>query len=74
MTLDEYVSQHDKSPATPVGHKDFEIKVVEGTNKSTYINGREYSGHALDRMQGRGLYPSVVEDATDNGTMSLGKT
>lgn len=29
---------------------------------------------ALDRMQGRGLYPSVVEDATDNGTMSLGKT
>ncbi len=27
---------------------------------------------ALDRMQGRGLYPSVVEDAIDNGT--LGKT
>lgn len=74
MSLDRYASQYDKSPSTPVGSKDFELKVVDGTNKSTYINGREYSGHALDRMQGRGLYPSVVEDAIHNGTMSFGKT
>jgi hypothetical protein len=31
------------------------------------INGRPYSGHAFDRMQGRGIPPSAVEDAIANG-------
>lgn len=34
-----------------------------GNNQSAVINGREFSGHALDQMQGRGiLSPSAVED------------
>ncbi|RCV85956.1 DUF637 domain-containing protein, partial [Billgrantia montanilacus] len=36
-------------------------------NASTSIAGREYSGHALDRMQDRGIMPSVVEDTIRNG-------
>ena len=36
-------------------------------NTPTTIGGRDYSGHALDRMQQRGYVPSVVEDAIQNG-------
>ena len=36
-------------------------------NKGTNINGREYSGHALDRMQDRGIMPSVIENTIQNG-------
>jgi len=31
-------------------------------NKATTIGNREYTGHALDQMQNRGLTPTVVED------------
>ncbi|MFW9882521.1 MAG: RHS repeat-associated core domain-containing protein, partial [Candidatus Thorarchaeota archaeon] len=31
-------------------------------NKPDLINGRKYTGHALDRMQDRGLMPSVIEN------------
>jgi hypothetical protein len=37
-------------------------------NTPTSIGGRQYSGHALDRMQQRGYVPSVVEDAITSGT------
>lgn len=37
-------------------------------NEATQINGRDYSGHALDQMQNRGLMPSVVENALRTGT------
>ena len=36
-------------------------------NKADYINGREYSGHALDRMQDRGILPSIIENAIRTG-------
>ncbi|PKM47123.1 MAG: hypothetical protein CVV05_00035 [Gammaproteobacteria bacterium HGW-Gammaproteobacteria-1] len=36
------------------------------------IGGRDYSGHALDRMQGRGVPPSAVEDAIQNGASKPG--
>ena len=32
-------------------------------NESIIINGRKYTGHALDRMQDRGFMPSVIENA-----------
>lgn len=32
------------------------------------IGGRQFSGHALDQMQGRGFLPSVVENTTQQGT------
>jgi Domain of unknown function (DUF4258) len=38
-------------------------------NSPATIGGRDYSGHALDRMQQRGYVPSVVEDAIANGTV-----
>jgi hypothetical protein len=37
-------------------------------NEATQINGRDFSGHALDRMQGRGIMPSVVENTISTGT------
>jgi RHS repeat-associated protein len=37
-------------------------------NSPATIGGRNYSGHALDRMQERGYVPSVVEDAIRTGT------
>jgi len=37
------------------------------------INGRKYTGHALDRMQERGFTPSVVEDAIKNAIPQSGK-
>lgn len=39
-------------------------------NETTVINNRTYVGHALDRMQDRGLMPSVVENAIETGKMS----
>lgn len=45
-------------------------------NQPTTISNREYSGHALDRMQDRGITPSVVENTIKNGktTSSRGGT
>jgi hypothetical protein len=37
-------------------------------NEATKINGRDFSGHALDQMQNRGVMPSVVENALSTGT------
>jgi hypothetical protein len=37
------------------------------------VGGREFSGHAFDRMQERGFVPSVVENAIQNGTVSAGR-
>ena len=39
-------------------------------NTLTNIGGREYSGHALDRMQDRGIMPSVVENTVEHGVPS----
>jgi hypothetical protein len=36
-------------------------------NVPEQINGREYSGHALDQMQNRGIMPSVVENTIGTG-------
>lgn len=45
-------------------------------NQPATISNREYSGHALDRMQDRGVTPSVVENTIKNGqsTPSRGGT
>lgn len=37
------------------------------------VGGRVYSGHAFDRMQQRGIYPSAVEEAIGNGTVTQGR-
>ena len=38
-----------------------------GRNKDRVINGRNYWGHVLDRLQDRGIPFSVVEDCIKNG-------
>ena len=47
-----------------------ELENLKGTptqNADEVINGRRYTGHALDQAQNRGLTTSVVEDAIQNG-------
>jgi len=59
--------------ATPVGRKGNPLTVRPGTNQPTTINGREFSGHALDRMQEKGIPPSVVENTIQHGQPVPGK-
>ena len=61
-----------KSPSTPVGRRGEPIEVKRGTNSPSAIYGRQYTGHALDQMQGRGVTPSAVENAITSGIKSPG--
>lgn len=45
------------------GHPLEQPKYQPNRNLPKTIDGRKYSGHALDQMQNRGVPPSVVEDA-----------
>lgn len=58
--------------STPTGRRGNPMEVTPGTNTPTTINNRNYSGHALDQMQGRGVPSSVVEDAIQNGVARPG--
>lgn len=52
------------------GSKGFELKNApyqKVRNEATSINGREFSGHALDQMQNRGIMPSGVDNAIKTG-------
>lgn len=44
------------------------MDVPRGTNEPTSIGGRDYTGRSLDQMQGRGVTPTAVEDAIQNGS------
>ena len=59
--------QGDKDPSTPTGQRGSPMDVKHGTNEPQTIGGREFTGHALDQMQGRGVTPTAVEDAITNG-------
>ncbi|MEU9808961.1 hypothetical protein [Mycobacterium sp. NPDC050853] len=43
------------------GRKGYELSVPRGTNPPATINGRYFTGHALDQMQARGIPPTVVD-------------
>jgi len=62
----------ESAASTPVGRIGKPLTVQPGTNGPTKISGRQYSGHALDRMQERGLTPTVVEETIANGVQSNG--
>ncbi len=66
----------DVPASAPVGtsRSPMQVGVPGGwpTNAPGAINGRPYSGHAIDRMQGRGIPPSVVENTIQNGVPSAG--
>ncbi|MEM5948986.1 hypothetical protein WKV44_10605, partial [Spirochaetia bacterium 38H-sp] len=61
------------SSKTPIGRRGNPIKTL-GNNTSTEINGRRFTAHALDQMQGRGIMPSAVENAIKNGSKIPGNT
>lgn len=54
----------------PVGRKGNPLHIWDGTNRPGSVNDRDYSGHAFDRMQGRGIPPSAVEDDQARGVVS----
>ena len=56
----------------PIGSRRSPIEIAPGTNSPATIGGRRFTGHALDRMQGRGIMPSVVDDAIRNNTAIQG--
>ena len=58
-----------------MGSKGFELKNPKGVTYNTpgSVAGREYTGHAFDQMQNRGIMPSVVENTVKVGTPTLGK-
>ena len=52
--------------SAPIGRRGNPIDVAPGTNSPATIGGRQYTGHALDRMQGRGIMPRSVDDVIAN--------
>lgn len=58
----------DDAARLPVGRLGNPMQVPGPQNIRTTIAGREFSGHALDQMQGRGFMPSVVENTIQRGT------
>lgn len=60
-------------PANPqVGTTRAPIEIRPGTDLPGEISGRPFSGHAFDRMQERGIPPSVVMDTILGGRQSPG--
>ena len=62
--------------STIVGSRSTQMGVALGrsVNSDTVIGGRMYVGHALDRMMGRGVPPSVVENTIRVGQRFPGRT
>lgn len=61
----------DGAPAaTPIGRLGSPMDVPSGTNVESIIGGRQFGGHALDQMQGRGVMPSAVENTVRVGRAS----
>jgi Domain of unknown function (DUF4258) len=59
-------------PTTPVGGRGTNFRNLS-PNEQAAIAGRDYTGHAIDRMQERGLMPSVVENTIRVGEEMSGK-
>ena len=53
----------------PVGRSDCPLDVSRGTDAAGEAGGRLYSGHAFDRLQGRGFTPSVINNVIENGEL-----
>lgn len=43
------------------------VRYKPARNVDTEIGGRKYTGHSVDRMQERGILPSVVENTIAEG-------
>ena len=61
------------TPASaPTGNSRTPIEIRPGANSAGEVGRESFSGHAFDRMQGRGIPPSVVIEAIGNGRQSPG--
>jgi len=61
-------------PSMPVGRRGQKPTPNTSLNfESKIIYGREYSGHAIQRINERGLTPMVIEDIIKNGARSVNK-
>ena len=66
----------DVYPSSPLGSSRNQMNQPKNPsyqserNKPTNIGGRDYTAHALDRMQDRGIPLSVVENTIKNGKKS----
>jgi RHS repeat-associated protein len=66
---------HARPNARPAGSRGSQLNVAtRGVSSRTFISGRQYSAHSIDRMYGRGIPPSVVEDAIRSGVRGKGST
>lgn len=69
-------SEHSDDKKRNTTGREVHVTLPDGAatrNPPAVINGRDYAGHALDRMQGRGIMPSVVEDTILHGDSVPGK-
>lgn len=68
------VPKHDKPANSMMGKRGNDLgDSTLDSNLPTTIRGQSYTGHAVDRMQGRGVVPSVVEETISKGVESPGK-
>jgi hypothetical protein len=56
----------------PVGRRGSPIAIPRGTNQPGEVGGIQYTGHAFDQMQGRGIPPYAVQNTIENGIPSPG--
>jgi hypothetical protein len=63
----------EPAASTIIGRKGQVLKFPHLDNKPTTVNGLDYSGHAIDQMQRRGVMPSMVEYVVKNYTPVKGK-
>ena len=66
---------HSDYDVQPTGNRNNPLKKFkeqDHINKPTTIDGINYSGHAIDRMQERGVIPSVVKNTIEKGIKGIG--
>jgi RHS repeat-associated protein len=66
------IGEPEVEPSSPTGRSGNPMEVEPGTNAPGSVNGRDYTGHAFDQIQGRGITPSAVENTIQTGTPSEG--
>lgn len=62
------VSTADAGSYFPTGRSGYPMNVL-GNNAPTVIGDYSYSAHAIDRMQGRGVPPSAIENTIKSGEL-----
>jgi len=70
LTSDKGITGPPSNKTGFMGRAGFELKnskIQPIRNKTQIIDGMDFSGHALDQMQNRGITPSIVKHILNNG-------